>query len=114
MNGLALSLILLIFPPQSYGLEPHTLVDTDGKVPVKTVCQPHGNKRWGKWWIGHYEARVVGDEVVGTIYLNDCKNGQGYHMSEEERRVTLWHEIAHSLGWSHYQGTPEINPSFYP
>lgn len=107
-------ILLFLIPPQSYGLTPHTLVDTDGRVPVKTVCQPHGNKKWGRQWLGHYEPKVVGEEVVGAIYLNDCKNGRGYHMSRQECRRVVRHERAHSVGWSHYQGTPEINPAFHP
>lgn len=114
MQSLVLSLMFFILGPQSYDLEPRTLVDTDGYVPVRTVCQSHGNRKWGKRWIGHYEARGVEKEVIGIIYLNDCKNGQGYYMSNKERRATLQHEKAHAVGWGHGQGTPEINPAFHP
>jgi hypothetical protein len=94
--------------------------DTDGKVPIVNKCEPDGNPKWnmdGSVWTGRYQYQTIRDssgnvkEIRGTIYLNECRMSS---YSEEDKQVILEHELAHSRGWNHGEGTPETNPAYYP
>lgn len=86
-----------------------TGADSDGIVPVHRVCYGlEGNV------VGRYSwTRYSNGYVEGAIHLDRCKMG-AYGFGQNDRLAVLRHERAHSLGWSHYEGTPSTNAAYFP
>lgn len=102
-------------PGQTEGLN---RPDSDGKVPVKEVCDmglnPNGNHWFGvhkEWTIRDSSGKYLRTEYV--ILINRCYlDSQG--AGPTDRAVWIAHEKAHALGFQHYQGTPQTNAAYYP
>ena len=90
------------------------LVDSDGKVPIESVCYPNAE------WLAQTGGSVLRDadtlrvvEVRHRIEINDCrlrKLGAG----PRDRERVIAHERAHARGWDHWEGTPWTNAAFFP
>jgi len=117
-----LALVSFLGPGQPGNADTETIpVDTNGQVPLKSICQPEGNPKWngkGKIWVGRYQWKPIREEgrvkeIRGTIYLNECRMRElGY--TPQMREKVFEHERAHALlGLDHGEGTPETNPAYY-
>jgi hypothetical protein len=90
------------------------LVDSDGKIPIESVCHPNAGwpaKTGGSVLRDADSLRVV--EVRYRIEINDCrlrKLGAG----PRDRDHVIAHERAHARGWDHWEGTPWTNAAFFP
>ena len=86
--------------------------DEDGVVPVFATCDEEG-----LWTATHVPTKLTeadgGLHASSFVLVNEClmaKEGFG----PKEVMATLLHEMAHSRGWDHCEGTPEANRAFWP
>jgi hypothetical protein len=103
---------------------PHRfLVDTDRKVAVHRYCDYappyYENRTPTNTYLAFVRYRYVYDsegrytETEAEIWINRCYLNR-LHYSAEQRERVKEHEIAHALGWMHWEGSPLINAAYYP
>ena len=90
------------------------LVDSDGKIPIESVCHPNAE------WAAQTGASVLRDadtlravEVRYRIEINGCRLRK-LDAGPRDRARIIAHEKAHARGWDHWEGTPWTNAAFFP
>lgn len=92
------------------------LRDSDGYVPVYYKCGISGLGTYRYSYNYYYSGgRYYFYNVRGAIYLDYCQIRRygGYNWRQDLNRVYR-HEVAHSRGLDHYQGSPRYNAAYYP